>query len=129
MLTDITIRQAKFKDKPYKLSDSHGLYLLVSKAGKYWRMNYRFLGKQRTLSIGVYPEVILADARKKCDEAHGMLKNNIDPSAAKRINKHLALTEAENTFKALALEWHTKYSKTWASTTAHKIKRSFEMDI
>lgn len=59
MLTDITIRQEKFKDKPYKLSDSHGLYLLVSKAGKYWRMNYRFLGKQRTLSIGVYPEVTL----------------------------------------------------------------------
>ncbi|SFF20468.1 protein of unknown function [Nitrosomonas sp. Nm166] len=63
MLTDVAVRQAKAKDKPYKISDSGRLYLLVNAIGKYWRMNYRFAGKQKTLAIGVYPAVSLVKPR------------------------------------------------------------------
>lgn len=65
MLTDTAVRNAKPSGKPYKIADRNGLYLLVSPAGKYWRINYRFHGKQKTLALGVYPAVTLADARKK----------------------------------------------------------------
>ena len=73
MLTDVAARNAKFSDKPYKISDSSGLYLLVKSTGKYWRMNYRFAGKQKTFAIGVYPAVSLVAARKKRDEARELL--------------------------------------------------------
>ena len=129
MLTDVAIRQAKAKELPYKISDSDGLYLLVKPTGKYWRMNYRFAGKQKTLAIGVYPTISLTHARKKRDEARALLVKDIDPSLTKAINKQIVRTAAENTFKAVALEWHAKTSKTWAETTATNIKRYLEKDI
>lgn len=129
MLTDTAIRNAKPRDNFYKLSDSAGLYLLVKSTGKYWRMDYRFVGKRKTLAIGVYPAVSLFDARKKRDYARELLAKDIDPSIAKAINKQIARTAAENTFKAVALEWHTKTSKTWAETTSSNIKRYLEKDI
>ena len=129
MLTDVTVRQAKAKELPYKISDSGGLYLLVKPTGKYWRMNYRFAGKQKTLAIGVYPTISLIHARKKRDEARALLAKDIDPSLTKAINKQIVRTAAENTFKVVALEWHAKTSKTWAETTATNIKRYLEKDI
>lgn len=129
MLTDTAVRQAKPKDKPYKLSDSGGLYLLVNSIGKYWRMDYRYAGKRKTLAIGVYPKVSLIDARKKRDEAKDQLANDIDPALTKAIRKQAVLHSSENTFKAIALEWHAKTSKTWAESTAHNIKRYLEKDI
>ncbi|SFK65478.1 Phage integrase, N-terminal SAM-like domain [Nitrosomonas aestuarii] len=129
MLTDITVRQAKSRDKPYKISDSGGLYLLIKPTGKYWRMNYRFAGKQRTLAIGVYPTVSLVEARKKRDTAKEHLANDTDPALIKAINKEAKLHTAENTFKAIALEWHTKHIHTWVASTAHNIKRYLEKDI
>ncbi len=89
MLTDITVRQAKAKIQPYKISDSNGLYLLVKTRGKYWRMDYRFASKRKTLAIGVYPAVSLINARKKRDEARELLAKDIDPSLAKAINKRI----------------------------------------
>ena len=89
MLTDVAVRQAKAKDKPYKISDSSGLYLLVNSTGKYWRMNYRFAGKQKTLAIGVYPAVSLVDARKKRDEAKDQLANCLVPQCTGVIYSHL----------------------------------------
>ncbi|PSJ17218.1 Arm DNA-binding domain-containing protein [Nitrosomonas supralitoralis] len=80
MLTDITVRQAKAKIQPYKISDSSGLYLLVKTTGKYWRMDYRFVGKRKTLTIGVYPAASLINARKKRDQARELLLKDIDPS-------------------------------------------------
>ena len=69
-LTDIKVKTAKPKDKPYKLADGGGMYLLINTNGsKYWRMKYRFAGKEKMLSIGVYPDVTLADAREKRSEA------------------------------------------------------------
>lgn len=129
MLTDTAIRNAKPRDKFYKVSDSGGLYLLVKPTGKYWRMDYRFVGKRKTLAIGVYPAVSLVAARKKRDEARELLAKDIDPSLTKAINKQIVRTAAENTFKAVALEWHAKTSKTWAESTATNIKRYLEKDI
>ena len=126
MLTDVAARNAKFSDKPYKISDSGGLYLLVKSTGKYWRMNYRYAGKQKTFAIGVYPAVSPGCCQK---EARELLGKDIDPSLNKAINKQIVRTAAENTFKAVALEWHAKTSKTWAESTATNIKRYLEKDI
>lgn len=129
MLTNVAIRNAKPTGKPYKLTDSGGLYLLVSRAGKYWRMNYRYLGKQKTLAVGVYPSVSLADARVKRDKARELLAKDIDPSLVKRATKQAKKHSHENTFQTIALEWHIKQSTTWAESTSANIKRCLEMDI
>ncbi len=129
MLTDVAARQAKPKDNPYKISDGGGLYLLIKSTGKYWRMNYRFTGKQKTLAIGVYPDVSLSEARKKRDDAKEQLAKDTDPSLIKAIKKQVARHTAENTFQAIALEWHAKNTHTWATSTAQNIKRYLEKDI
>lgn len=129
MLTDTAVRNAKPKEKPYKISDSGGLYLLVKSAGKYWRMNYRFTGKQKTLSLGIYPTIPLTDARKQRDEARKHLAQGRDPSIAKAIDKQAKRHAAENTFKAIALEWHAKNTTIWAPKTAINVKRYLEKDI
>ena len=129
MLTDIAVRNAKPSEKPFKISDSGGLYLLVNSTGKYWRMNYRFAGKQKTLALGVYPKVSLVEARKKRDEAKEHLAKDIDPAITKAIRKQAMLHASENTFKAVALEWYAKTSKSWAESTANNIKRYLEKDI
>ncbi|PTN12470.1 tyrosine-type recombinase/integrase [Nitrosomonas aestuarii] len=129
MLTDITVSQTKSRHKPYKVSDSGGLYLLIKSTGKCWRMNYRFAGKQKTLAVGVYPTVSLVEARKKRDTAKDHLAKDTDPSLRKAIRKQATLHVAENTFQAIALEWHTKHIHTWAASTAHSIKRYLEKDI
>lgn len=129
MLTDTAIRNAKPKAKPYKLTDGLGMFLLVNAAGKYWRMNYRYLGKQKTLAIGVYPDISLADARKKRDEARRLIAQGHDPSEEKRRAKLSSQANQQNTFQAVALEWHGKQSNTWAETTARNIRRSMELDI
>ena len=88
MLTDIQIKTAKPKDQPYKISDSGWLFLLATtKGSKLWRMNYRFNGKQKTLSLGEYPLITLAKARELRDEAKKLLLNNADPSLAKQNTK------------------------------------------
>ena len=129
MLTDTAVRNVKAKGRPYKITDGGGLYLLVKPAGKYWRLNYRFADKQQTLALGVYPSVSLAEARRKRDEAKALLAKGINPSIAKAIKKQTDQYAAENTFKAVALEWHVKQAATWAESTAHNIKRYLEKDI
>lgn len=129
MLTDIAVRNAKSSTKPYKISDSGGLYLLVKSAGKYWRMDYRYADKRKTLALGVYPEIKLTAARKKRDEARELLAKDIDPALVKAINKQAKKHAQENTFQAIALEWHAKQSTTWAESTAANIKRCLEADI
>lgn len=84
-LTDIKVKTAKPKEKPYKLADGGGMYLLINTNGsKYWRMKYRFAGKEKMLSIGVYPDVTLADAREKRSEARKILAAGGDPGWQKR---------------------------------------------
>lgn len=128
-LTDTAARNAKAGEKPYKLADQKGLYLHVSATGKYWRMNYRFAGKQKTLAFGVYPDVGLAAARDRCDEARKLLANDTDPSLVKAIKRQAKYEASENTFEAVAREWYAKKLPTWAPATARKVLRYLEKDI
>lgn len=109
MLTILQVKNAEPRDKDYKLTDEKGMYLLVKKNGaKYWRMNYRFAGKQKTLAIGVFPEVSLKDAREARDEARKQRNAGIDPGAEKRLNKIKLITNSENTFESVAREWQER---------------------
>lgn len=128
-LTDIAIRNAKSAEKPYKLADEKGLYLLVSATGKYWRMNYRFGGKQKTLALGVYPTITLADARQRRDDARKLLANDTDPALVKSAKKQVKQQVSENTFEAIAQEWYARKLPTWAPATASKVKRYLENDL
>jgi integrase len=105
-LTDTHIRNAKPVAKAYKLSDGGGMYLLVTPDGaRYWRLDYRFAGKRRTLALGVYPSVTLSKARTHREEARASLENNIDPSIVKKATKRAARRANENTFEIVAREW------------------------
>jgi hypothetical protein len=105
-LTDTRIRTAKPKPKPYKLGDGGGMYLLVMPDGaRYWRLDYRFAEKRRTLALGVYPTVSLSDARTRREDARGCLAQDIDPNVAKKARKRAAKIAGENTFEAIAREW------------------------
>ena len=106
-LTDVKVRTAKPQDKPYKLADGGGLYLLVNTNGsRYWRLKYRVMGREKLLSIGVYPDISLAVARQKRDEARNVLAEGNDPSALKKAEKQAKKIVAENTFESIAREWH-----------------------
>jgi len=108
-LTDIQIRNAKKTDKPYKMPDGKGLYLYVSKAGgKSWRLDYAYFGKRRTLTLGTYPAVGLADARGRRDEAKKKLSEGLDPSLAKKREQLAAKAAAGNTFGLIADEFIAK---------------------
>lgn len=121
-LTDTTIRKIKPAEKPQKLSDGGGLFLLVEpNGGKYWRLAYRFGGKQKTLALGVYPDVSLADARGRRDDARKLLANDTDPGAVKQAQKAAKNEKAANSFEVIAREWHARKSPTWATSNADKI--------
>ncbi|MBF0454062.1 MAG: integrase arm-type DNA-binding domain-containing protein [Magnetococcales bacterium] len=128
-LTDTTIRQAKPADKAFKLSDGGGLYLLVKPAGKYWRMDYRFAGKRKTIAIGVYPTVRLKDARVKRDESKRLLADGVDPIAIKKEKKRAAKVAAENSFELVAREWAETNKPRWTPRHAGYIMRRLESDI
>ena len=98
-LTNLSIQSAKLKDKPYSLTDGAGLYLLVRKSGKYWRYNYRFMGKQKTLALGVYPAVSLKDVRRLHQEAHNQVSDGIDPAHERKLQKSLKLQQSEDNFR------------------------------
>ena len=119
-LTDVSVRKAKPADRAYKLADGQGLYLLVNAAGKYWRFDYRFAGKRKTLALGVYPDVPLARAREKRDEARQLLADGLDPAEAKQEAKRAAKVAQANSFEAVAREWHRRKSEKWAKSTADK---------
>ena len=107
-LTVARIKQARARDKTYSLVDGGGLYLLIRSAGKYWRYNYRFLGKQKTLALGVYPDISLAAARKSHQEARQTLMGGEDPSRVKQRRKAAHQNSQSNTFEGVALEWLRK---------------------
>ncbi|WP_445005480.1 tyrosine-type recombinase/integrase [Halomonas mongoliensis] len=105
-LSATAVRNAKPREKPYKLSDGGGMYLEVTpKGGTYWRLKYRHNGKEKRLALGVYPETSLAQAREQRDEARRQLAQGIDPSAARQAEKRASKIAAANTFAAVAEEW------------------------
>jgi integrase len=129
-LVDVQAKNAKPKDKPYRLSDGGSLYLLVNTDGaRYWRMDYRYADKRLTLAFGKYPQVSLADARKRRDEARQLLDSGTDPGQAKKDNDRIAGEAAAQTFEKLAREWHTNKLATWRETTAIDTIRRLENDI
>ena len=104
-LTDTAIRQAKPTEKTRKLADAQGLYLELSPAGgKWWRLKYRFEGKEKRLSLGTYPETTLAVARGKRDAARALLRTGVDPSAERKEEKRRTAIAADNSFEAIARE-------------------------
>jgi len=128
-LTDTAIRNAKSKERPYKLFDEKGLYLLVNKVGKYFRFDYRYAGKRKTLAHGVYPDVKLAEARKKRDEARKLLQNGVDPAQYRKETKAMQKQQAANSFEAVAREWFTKYNHIWTEGHSKTIISRLELNI
>jgi integrase len=113
-LTELEVKKAKITDKPQKLTDGGGLYLLVHpNGGKYWRLSYRFGGKQKTLALGVYPDVSLADARNRREQARKLLANDTDPGAVKQAQKAAKIEAVANSFATLAAELHKVKSPMW----------------
>lgn len=110
-LTDTAIRNAKPSEKPVRLFDGGGLYIEVSPSGgKWWRLKYRFAGKEKRLSLGVYPEVGLKEARDRREDAKQLLADGVDPSVERRVQKVATVERAASSFEAVAREWHAKYA-------------------
>ncbi|EAM6936925.1 tyrosine-type recombinase/integrase [Salmonella enterica] len=129
-LTARQISTAKPTEKPYKLSDGGGLYLLVNPNGsRYWRMKYRYAGKEKLLSIGVYPDVTLAEARDKRTQAKRILAAGDDPSEVKQAEREAKNLAVNNSFELLALEWHEHKKPNWSSGYADDILEYLRKDI
>lgn len=124
------IETAKPQDKEYKLTDGAGLYLLIKPNGaKYWRLKYRVAGKEKKLSIGVYPDISLAEARLKREEARKIVASGGDPSEQKQVERQAKKINIDNTFKAIALEWHEYKRPNWSKGYAEDLMEAFENDI
>lgn len=122
-LTDREILNAKKADKAYKLTDGAGLCLLVHPNGsKYWRYAYRFAGKQKTLAIGVYPEVKGPEARDKAMEARRKVRSGVDPANERKFEKLARANSCSNTFAGVAVEWLAKFGANKAEATIKKIQ-------
>lgn len=129
-LTNTACLNAKPTTKPYKLADGGGLYLLVTPSGnKWWRLKYRFAGKEKCLALGVYPIVSLALAREKREAAKKQLANYADPSAVKRQQKAKAFLEAATTFELVAREWHEQQRTAWSPGHTRDVLHVLETDI
>nr|SPS05119.1 putative prophage P4 integrase [Candidatus Nitrotoga fabula] len=129
-LTELQIKNVKASDKPVKLSDSEGLYLLVQPNGaKYWRLAYRFAGKQKTLALGVYPRESLADARNKRNDARKVLANGADPGEVRKAANAAKVALANNSFEIVASEWLSKFSANWKESHTRTIKGRLKNDV
>lgn len=129
-LTDITIKKAKGNGKIQKLFDGRGLFLYISPAGKkIWRWKYRFVGKEKLLVIGSYPEISLKEAREKREEAQRLLMNGTDPSEHRKATKSAAKNLISNSFEIIAREWFQKFESTWVPDHSNRIIRRLEHNI
>jgi integrase len=129
-LTDKAIKNAKPSNKRVRLFDERALYLELSpKGGKWWRLKYRFDGKEKRLSLGVYPDVSLKAARDRRDAARKLLSDGIDPAAHRVAVSQARAEGAANSFEVVAREWHAKFSPGWADSHAVRVERVLERDI
>ena len=130
MLTDKAVRAAASRDKAYKLTDSRGLHLYVSASGhKSWRYKYRFEQKERLLILGAYPEVSLADARQKRDEAKKILRAGRDPRHSAKRSRLIGRSNLAGSFEEVALEWHTLQVARWKPVHADDVITSLKRDV
>lgn len=126
-LTDVVVRNAKTQAKPQKLTDGEGMYLyVIPSGGKYWRFQYRYAGKQKVLALGVYPDVSLADARERRTQARKVLAAGNDPAETKKEAKRLTILKSENTFEAIAREWHGQRKHEWVASHAESVLTRLE---
>ena len=131
-LSDIQVNKAKPKEAVYKMADGGGLYLLVTTTGgKLWRMDYRFNDKRKTLAIGAYPAITLADARQRREDAKKLLANGVDPGEMKKSVKQAKTALNANSFEIVAREWHAKFSAAnkWSQPHALTILDRLERDL
>lgn len=129
-LTDTAIRTVKPSEKTQRLFDGGGLYLEISpKGGKWWRMKYRFAGKEKRLSFGVYPDVTLKEAREHRDSARKLLASDVDPGENRKAQKAARLIRAANSFEIIAREWFAKQSPGWALSHADKVIQRLEKNV
>ena len=129
-LTATAIRNTKPADKPIRLFDGGGMYLEVSPAGgRWWRLKYRFVGKEKRLSLGVYPEVSLAEARSRREDARKLLAAGIDPSDQRKAAKREAKGREINSFEAVAREWYGKQAHVWVAHHASDVLRRLESNL
>jgi integrase len=130
LLTNTAIKNAKPKDKPYKLADGDGLYLLVKpNGGKYWRLKYRYVGKEKLLALGTYPEVTLENAREKRLAARKLISNGADPSRKRKEEKRRAAYNIENSFQVVAKEWFDTNKPKWTAEHAERLWRRVELHM
>jgi integrase len=122
LLTEVKIRKAKPKDKVYRLNDGNGLYFQIDPNGtKSWRFRYFFASKEKMISMGIYDDVSLGEARDKAAKARKQVENNIDPSAQKQEDRRVAIFSAENSFEVVAKEWHELNKSKWSEGTSKDI--------
>jgi integrase len=134
MLTDTQCRRVRASGKPRKMFDAGGLYLLVGAAKngdtlRHWRMKYRFAGKERLLSLGVYPEITLAEARSRRDAARKLLGEGMDPSVVRKAEKRHKRVLAANTFQAVAREWYDNQCEKWSAAHAGAVLTRLEREL
>lgn len=129
-LTNAHCLNARTESRRYKIADSRGLFLHVMPNGsKYWRLRYRYGGKEKCLALGVYPAVSLADARRKRDEALAQLDGNIDPAVARQAERAQAILATETTFEPIAREWYELRKGGWSKRHAFNVLRRLELDV
>jgi integrase len=129
-LADVAIRNAKPKERHWKLFDGGGLFLEITPSGgKLWRFKYRFDGKEKLLAMGVWPDVSLTAARRKREEARELLAQGIDPGEARKAERLRRKTLAENTFEAIAREWDARHLSTRAKSHRDKVIRRLELYV
>ncbi len=130
MLTDVRCRNAKGKDKPYKLADAHGLYLYVMPSGtRSWRLKYRFGGKEHRLTFGTYPDVSITQARESREQARKLLREGINPKVDRKQQAAVAAIASGNTFEAIARQWHAQQEKIRAARYAGQILDRLSADV
>jgi integrase len=126
----LKLRSLKGKERPYKLSDREGLYILVSVNGaRSWRLAYRYQGKQKSLALGKYPTTTLLEARRARDEAKELLANGVDPAVARRSEKRKKMIASGNTFKAVADEWFEMNKERWVESYSSRLKSRLDNDL
>lgn len=129
-LTDLAIRRTEPRSRPYKLADERGLALIIRPNGsRSWRLKFRFGGKEKSLSFGQWPEVGLAEARRRRDDARLLLRDGVDPAARRREARHDARVREETAFEAVAREWHAMRSPEWSESHAGYVLRRLEADV
>ena len=129
-LTDTALRNAKPKAKPYKLFDGGGLFLIVTPTGgRWWRLKFRYGGKEKLISLGTYPHIGLKEARAKREEAKTMLAQGIDPSAQRQAVKEAVRAGSEHAYEVIAREWFARHAPGWSESNRVRVLARQENDI